>query len=209
MACEDEASRSGLNRCSVRSAWRIAGTTGPRTFPADFGGGWIWRGDCCTVRSCCCSTNPPVDWTRWRARAMWDDLRRLRGERGVTVLLTTHFIEEAERCDRVGILDRGRLVAEGAPEALKRSMNKDVLVIEAEDTEALRAEIEAHVSVSTVLVDGTLRIECEDGQAMMASLYAGFRERISAIRLGRPTLEDVFIRETGRPFATGEDGNAG
>ncbi len=142
-------------------------------------------------------------------RTLWDDLRKLREEEGATVLLTTHFIEEAERCDRVGILDRGRLVAQGAPDALKRSMNKDVLVIEAEHTEALRAEIKAQVSVTSALVDGTLRIECDDGQAMMASLYAGFRERISAIRLGRPTLEDVFIRETGRPFETAEGGNAG
>lgn len=142
-------------------------------------------------------------------RTLWDDLRKLREEQGVTALLTTHFIEEAERCDRVGILDRGRLVAQGAPDALKRSMNKDVLVIEAEHTEVLRAEIEAQVSVTTTLVDGTVRIECDDGQAMMASLYAGFRERISAIRLGRPTLEDVFIRETGRPFETAEGGHAG
>ena len=142
-------------------------------------------------------------------RTLWDDLQRLRDDQGVTVLLTTHFIEEAERCDRVGILDRGRLVAQGAPEALKRSMNKDVLVIEGEDTKALRAEIETKVGAATALVDGTVRIECDDGQAMMASLYAGFRERISAVRLGRPTLEDVFIRETGRPFETGEGGNAG
>ena len=142
-------------------------------------------------------------------RALWGDLQKLREEQGVTVLLNTHFIEEAERCDRVGILDRGRLVAEGAPEALKRSMNKDVLVIEAEHTEALRADIEAQVSVSPVLLDGTVRIECDDGQAMMASLYACFRERISAIRLGRPTLEDVFIRETGRPFESGEGENVG
>ena len=142
-------------------------------------------------------------------RTLWDDLRKLREEQGVTALLTTHFIEEAERCDRVGILDRGRLVAQGAPDELKRSMNKDVLVIEAEQTEVLRAEIEAQVSVTTTLVDGTVRIECDDGQAMMAALYAGFRERISAIRLGRPTLEDVFIRETGRPFETAEGGHAG
>ena len=142
-------------------------------------------------------------------RALWDDLQKLREEQGVTVLLTTHFIEEAERCDRVGILDRGRLVTEGTPEALKRSMNKDVLVIEAEHTDALSADIEARVSVSPVLLDGTVRIECDDGQAMMASLYACFRDRISAIRLGRPTLEDVFIRETGRPFESGEGENAG
>lgn len=142
-------------------------------------------------------------------RTLWDDLRKLREEQGVTALLTTHFIEEAERCDRVGILDRGRLVAQGAPDELKRSMNKDVLVIEAEQTEVLRAEIEAQVSVTTTLVDGTVRIECDDGQAMMAALYAGFRERISAIKLGRPTLEDVFIRETGRPFETAEGGHAG
>lgn len=142
-------------------------------------------------------------------RTLWDDLQELREEQGVTVLLTTHFIEEAERCDRVGILDRGRLVAQGAPDALKRSMNRDVLVIEAEHTEVLKAEIEAQVSVTTTLVDGTVRIECEDGQAIMAALYAGFREQISAIRLGRPTLEDVFIRETGRPFETAEGGHAG
>lgn len=142
-------------------------------------------------------------------RTLWDDLQRLRDDQGVTVLLTTHFIEEAERCDRVGILDRGRFVAQGAPDALKRSMNKDVLVIEAEHTEALRAEIETKVGAATALVDGTVRIECDDGQAMMASLYAGFREQISAVRLGRPTLEDVFIRETGRPFETEEGRNAG
>ena len=95
-------------------------------------------------------------------RAMWDDLRKLRGERGVTVLLTTHFIEEAERCDRVGILDRGRLVAQGAPDALKRSMNKDVLVIEAEHTEVLRAEIEAQCErLQRHLWTAPLRIECE------------------------------------------------
>lgn len=142
-------------------------------------------------------------------RTLWDDLQRLRDDQGATVLLTTHFIEEAERCDRVGILDRGRFVAQGAPDALKRSMNKDVLVIEAEHTEALRAEIETKVGAATALVDGTVRIECDDGQAMMASLYAGFREQISAVRLGRPTLEDVFIRETGRPFETEEGRNAG
>ncbi len=142
-------------------------------------------------------------------RVLWDDLQKLRAEHGVTVLLTTHFIEEAERCDRVGILDQGQLVVEGAPDALKRSMNKDVVVIEADHTEALRTDIEAQGSVSPVFLDGTIRIECDDGQALMASLYARFRERISAIRLGRPTLEDVFIRQTGRRFEAGEDVYAG
>ena len=85
-------------------------------------------------------------------RTLWDDLQMLREEQGVTVLLTTHFIEEAERCNRVGILDRGRLVAEGAPEVLKRSINKDVLVIEAEHTEALKADIETQVCVAPVLL---------------------------------------------------------
>lgn len=130
-------------------------------------------------------------------RAYWADLEDLREKEGTTLILTTHFIEEAERCDRVGILDQGRLVVEGRPSDLRQAVGMDVIVIEAEGVGALRDDIFDKAGVSAIVLDGTLRIECTDGHRLMGELYAMFRDQITAITLGRPTLEDVFVRETG------------
>ncbi len=138
-------------------------------------------------------------------RAFWSDLDALRTRDGVTLVLTTHFMEEAERCDRVGILDEGRLVALGTPGALKQAVGKDVIVIESDDLERLQDDIGAQFGESADLLDGILRIECSEGQELMGRIYASFRERIDAITLGRPTLEDVFIQRTGHRFQVEEN----
>ncbi|MDA0745343.1 MAG: ATP-binding cassette domain-containing protein [bacterium] len=136
-------------------------------------------------------------------RAFWNDLEALRASDGITLLLTTHFMEEAERCDRVAILDEGQLVAHGTPGELKRDVGQDVIVIETEQAASLIEEIRDRFEVQPFLLDGTVRIECEDGQELLSSLYAAFRERLDAITLGRPTLEDVFVSKTGRSFQSG------
>jgi ABC-2 type transport system ATP-binding protein len=130
-------------------------------------------------------------------RTYWTDLERLRESDGTTLILTTHFIEEAERCDRVGILDQGKLVGEGRPSDLKKAVGKDVIVIEADDVEGLSEDLGQLDGITPIVVDGTLRIECVDGHHLMGELYTSFRDRMSAITLGKPTLEDVFVRETG------------
>ncbi len=130
-------------------------------------------------------------------RRYWTDLEGLREQEGTTLILTTHFIEEAERCDRVGILNQGKLVGEGRPNDLKQAIGKDVIVIEADDVNGLKDDITRKVGVKPIVFDGTLRIECANGHKLMAELYTSFRERMSAITVGRPTLEDVFVRETG------------
>ena len=130
-------------------------------------------------------------------RDYWADLEALRDKEGTTLILTTHFIEEAERCDRVGILNQGRLVGEGRPSDLKQAVGVDVIVIEAEEVETLRNEILERMEIAAIVLDGTLRIECTDGHRLMGELYGSFRDKITAITLGRPTLEDVFVRETG------------
>ena len=135
-------------------------------------------------------------------RAFWNDLEALRRRDGVTLVLTTHFMEEAERCDRVGILDRGRLVALGTPSGLKQGVGKDVIVIASDDAAGLQEDIAARFGQDCTLLDGMLRIECDEGQVLMERLCVSFRERIDSITLGRPTLEDVFIQRTGHRFRT-------
>lgn len=131
---------------------------------------------------------------------LWVLLERLRSDRGVTVLVTTHLMEEAERCDRLGILDRGRLVAEGTPAELRRSVGGDCLVIECPDPNELASAINERFGIEPTAVDGMLRIERENGHDLLRDVAAAFPDRITSISLGKPTLEDVFIARTGHRF---------
>ena len=133
-------------------------------------------------------------------RGFWNDLDILRRAWGTTLALTTHFMEEAERCDRIGILDRGRLIAEGTPEALKREVGREVITLEARDPEALRLQIEAAVDRGVQVIDGQVRIACNDGQQLLAELYPRLREDVRAMTVSVPTLEDVFVQRTGHGF---------
>lgn len=127
-------------------------------------------------------------------------LHQLRAEDGVTVLLTTHFIEEAERCDRVGILQRGRLVATGTPDELKGRIGGDVVVVRAKDPEGLRRKIRDRFGAEPALVEGTLRLERPRGHEFARELVEAFSGEIQGVTFGKPTLEDVFIHLTGHRF---------
>ena len=139
--------------------------------------------------------------------AFWRDLERLRAESGVTVVLTTHFLEEAERCDRVGLMSNGRLVAEGVPADLRRRVGKDVVSIRARDPEALQSALTAATGLEARVVEGVIRISSSEGADHVPEVYKRFSDQIESLTVGRPTLEDVFISETGRTFdAEGQDG---
>lgn len=133
-------------------------------------------------------------------RGFWNDLDVLRRAWGTTLLLTTHFMEEAERCDRIGILDSGRLIAEGTPGALKREVGREVITLEARDPEALRLHLEPVVGRNVQVIDGQVRIACCEGQRLLAELYPLLREEVRAMTLSVPTLEDVFVQRTGHGF---------
>ncbi len=130
-------------------------------------------------------------------RDLWQYLTYLRESDHVTVLVTTHLLEEAERCDRLGILDRGKLVAEGTPEQLKKSIGGDVIVLGARDPEALRQQVEQRFSLAATMVNGTVRIERERGHEFIAQLVEAFPGQIDSVSVSKPTLEDVFIHQTG------------
>ena len=125
-------------------------------------------------------------------------LRRLRDDDGMTVVLTTHYLEEAERCDRVGVIDRGRLVALDAPNALTASVGGDVVVVQPSDVDALRAKVLQKFGLEGVRVDGTLRLEHARGHELVRDLVDAFPDDVHSITFGKPTLEDVFVRLTGR-----------
>ncbi len=128
---------------------------------------------------------------------LWRYFEELRRVEGTTLLLTTHFTEEAERCDRVGILDRGRLVALSPPDALKAMIGGDVVSVEAREPERLRDGIKAKFGGEPTLLDGMIRIECQHGHEFIARLVEAFPGQIDTVSMHKPTLEDVFIRLTG------------
>lgn len=131
---------------------------------------------------------------------LWDHLMQLRDDDGVTVLLTTHLLEEADKADRIGILDHGHLVALDAPEALKDTLGGDSITIETADPSGLAEEISARLDQRAQVIDGRVRIERQDGHQWIARIVEEFPGRIDAITLGKPTLEDVFIARTGHAF---------
>jgi ABC-2 type transport system ATP-binding protein len=124
-------------------------------------------------------------------------LEELRVKRGVTILLTTHILEEAECCDRVGILHEGHLVALGTPNELKHRVGGDVVVIDSPDPDALRRRIVERFDCEPVIVDDKLRIEIEQGHAFVRDVVEAFADAIQAVTFGKPTLADVFIHLTG------------
>jgi ABC-2 type transport system ATP-binding protein len=131
---------------------------------------------------------------------VWRYLRQLRDESDVTTLVTTHLMEEAEHCDRLGILDRGQLVAVGTPDELRASVGGDCLTIQTEQADGLAQRIEDRFGVKPQHLGGSLRIEQEAGHELLRDLVAAFPDDITSVSLGKPTLEDVFITHTGHRF---------
>ena len=140
---------------------------------------------------------------------LWRYLKQLRQETGVTVLVTTHIMEEAEHCGRLGILSRGELVALGSPDKLRSEIGGDVITIEADNLDGLPARIESRFGVSPQRVGDALRIERAAGHELIRDLVAAFPEEIRAISLGKPTLEDVFIQRTGHRFWDEDESESG
>jgi ABC-2 type transport system ATP-binding protein len=124
-------------------------------------------------------------------------LREVRDRMGVTALLTTHVLDEAERCDRVAVLHAGRVVAEGTPEALKRNVGGDVVVIRTSAPEILQDKLAERLGRRPALVRGTLRLEIPRGHEFIQDLVEAFPGEVQSVTFGRPTLEDAFVHLTG------------
>jgi ABC-2 type transport system ATP-binding protein len=142
-------------------------------------------------------------------RDLWQYLAILRDEEHVSVLVTTHLMEEAERCDRLAIMNEGNLVALGTPAELKSEIGGDVVLLEAAHDAGLLAErIRARFHVETTVLENQVRIERQGAHRFVTEVVEAFPGEIEAISVSKPALEDVFIRRTGHKFwSESNDGN--
>ena len=124
-------------------------------------------------------------------------VENLRSREGVTILLTTHILEEADRCDRLVLLHQGRIVTHGSPRELRSRIGGDVVVLEANDTSSLAGRIEQRFGVKPKVMDGQVRVEIQNGHRFITEVVEAFPGAIESVGLHKPTLEDVFVRETG------------
>lgn len=128
-------------------------------------------------------------------------LDQVRKSDGVTVLLTTHLMDEADRCDRVAILDQGKLVALGTPAELKEKVGGDVITITTRQPELVRTALQQKLGVGEVEVDhSTVRLERPRGHEFVPALIEALPQMVESVSVGKPTLEDVFIDVTGHRF---------
>ena len=130
-------------------------------------------------------------------RELWQYLEDLRSQEGVTALLTTHILDEADRCDHLILLHQGRKVAEGSPQELKAKVGGDVVVLEVDDPRELGPRISQRFGVETHATDGALRVEMAGGHRFITEVVEAFPGVIRSIAMHKPTLEDVFLDETG------------
>ena len=133
-------------------------------------------------------------------RDLWQYLQILRDEERVSVIVTTHLMEEAERCDRLAILNEGSLVALGTPEALTREIGGDVILLEARDPQTLAEHIRNKFHIDATVMDNRVRIEIENGHRFVPDVVEAFPGEIQSLSVSKPTLEDVFIHRTGHRF---------
>ncbi|MEU7242561.1 ATP-binding cassette domain-containing protein [Streptomyces sparsogenes] len=151
--------------------------------------------------------------------AMWEEIARLAGEEGLTILLTTHYLEEADRlAERIAIVDRGRVVVEGTPDELKGELRGDAVHLELRETAAVGAEpllrdaLSALPGVHEVAVEGRrVSARADDGAAAVPALLAALERAgaaVATVTVARPSLDDVYLRYAGRSF-TEADAAAG
>ncbi|MBV9280215.1 MAG: ATP-binding cassette domain-containing protein [Chloroflexi bacterium] len=141
-----------------------------------------------------------------RAR-IWEYLHGLRRREAITIFMTTHYMDEAEFCDRIAIIDHGTIVALGTPDQLKAQVGGDIVTVTTANNPEAAAEIKDHFQIEPHMADGTLRLEVGDGASFLPQLLRRLSVPVSTVSLSRPSLDTVFIKLTGRAIREEEAGN--
>lgn len=128
--------------------------------------------------------------------AIWEHVRRLRDELGVTVFMTTHYMDEAEHCDRIAIIDHGRLQAVDTPATLKRRLGGDTIIVRGDA--GLEADLAGRYNVEVRAVGGEFHFQMSAGAEFVPRVVADFPGRVRSIQVKEPSLDDVFLHLTGR-----------
>jgi ABC-2 type transport system ATP-binding protein len=128
--------------------------------------------------------------------AIWGHVRRLRDEVGITVFMTTHYLGEAENCDRISIIDHGKIQAIDTPAALKRRIGGDTVIVAGDPD--LGRDLAARYGVEVKPADGTFHFQVDGGAEFVPRLVLDFKGRIQSVQVKQPSLDDVFLQVTGR-----------
>jgi ABC-2 type transport system ATP-binding protein len=130
-------------------------------------------------------------------RHIWTYLRNLRAEEGVTIFMTTHYMDEAEECDRIAIVDGGKIVALGTPTELKAMVGGDVVTLSTSDNQAAAADIARIFDLEPAIDNGSIRVEVKDGAEFIPRLVRETSVPVVSVASHRPSLDDVFLKLTG------------
>ena len=131
--------------------------------------------------------------------SFWEAIRRM-ADGGMAVLMTTHLLEEADKADRVAIMNQGEVIAEGSPESLRGEMGSGIVTIVARDVESVEKLLTDELGLMPQRMHHQLRLQTDAPAALVPRLVETLGERAQSIAIGRPSLEDVFIAKTGHEF---------
>ena len=137
-------------------------------------------------------------------RHIWQYLLRLREAEGLTIFLTTQYLDEAEYCARIAVIDRGEIVALDTPDGLKRSVGGDLITFTTADPAKAAAEVKARYGVEPTVRDGTIRFHVAAGDTFLPEFVRTFPDPIRSVSLHRPSLDDVFLTLTGHEIRDAE-----
>jgi ABC-2 type transport system ATP-binding protein len=139
---------------------------------------------------------------------IWDYILDLRERLNITVFLTTHYMDEANVADRIAIIDHGKIIALDTPDALKRMIGGDVITLQTDNPEAAVAELKEKNNIEAKMDSEGIHFEVPNGEKFIPTLVREFKSSLEGVSLRRPTLDDVFIKLTGREIREGEGGEA-
>jgi ABC-2 type transport system ATP-binding protein len=138
--------------------------------------------------------------------SIWRYIRELKASEDITIFLTTHYMDEAEYCDRIAIMDQGRIIVLDTPAALKAKVGKDRVQIETDDDQAAIAALRERFAIEATIAEGAVTFGVSDGGQFVPRLFAELDVPIRSVSVSRPSLDDVFMSYTGTTIRDAESG---
>ena len=140
--------------------------------------------------------------------SIWSYIRELRNREHITIFMTTHYMDEAEYCDRIAIIDQGKIIALDTPQALKASIGKDRVQMHTEDDARALHALAEQFGITATMAEGAVTFAVEEGEQFIPKLFSDFPVAIRSVNVSRPSLDDVFMSYTGTTIRDAEASTA-
>jgi ABC-2 type transport system ATP-binding protein len=140
--------------------------------------------------------------------SIWSYIRELRNREHITIFMTTHYMDEAEYCDRIAIIDQGKIIALDTPQALKASIGKDRVQIHTDDDARAMKALQEQFGLTATMAEGAVMFAVEEGEQFIPKLFSDFPVAIQSVNVSRPSLDDVFMSYTGTTIRDAEASTA-